>query len=94
MEDRLLPVRHDASRLPRPLGHEVVNKTLEGYPGARYHAGGRFVDVIEQAAVDRACELFGCAYANTRPPSTAMSPGCGQSPGRVYTHALAATGVL
>ena len=51
------------------LGHEVVNKTLEGYPGARYHAGGRFVDVIEQAAVDRACELFGCAYANVQPHS-------------------------
>ena len=51
------------------LGHEVANKTLEGYPGARYHAGGRFVDVIEQAAVDRACELFGCAYANVQPHS-------------------------
>ena len=69
MEDRLLPVRHDATRLPRPLGHELANKTLEGYPGARYHAGGRFVDVIEQAAVDRACELFGCAYANVQPHS-------------------------
>ena len=51
------------------LGHEVANKALEGYPGARYHAGGRFVDVIEQAAVDRACELFGCAYANVQPHS-------------------------
>ena len=69
MEDRLLPVRHDATRLPRPLGHELANKTLEGYPGARYHAGGRFVDVIEQAAVDRACELFECAYANVQPHS-------------------------
>ena len=51
------------------LGHAVTNKTLEGYPGARYHAGGRFVDVIEQAAIRRACELFDCAYANVQPHS-------------------------
>ena len=51
------------------LGHTVTNKALEGYPGARYHAGGRYVDVIEQAAVERACELFDCAYANVQPHS-------------------------
>lgn len=51
------------------LGHELTNKALEGYPGARYHAGGRYVDVMEQAAIDRACELFGCAYANVQPHS-------------------------
>ena len=51
------------------LGHTVTNKTLEGYPGGRYHAGGRYVDVIEQAAIERACELFGCAYANVQPHS-------------------------
>ena len=51
------------------LGHEVTNKALEGYPGARYHAGGRFVDVMEQAAIERACELFGCTYANVQPHS-------------------------
>ena len=51
------------------LGHTVTNKALEGYPGARYHAGGRYVDVIEQAALERACELFDCAYANVQPHS-------------------------
>ena len=51
------------------LGHAVTNKTLEGYPGARYHAGGRYVDLIEQAAIERACELFHCAYANVQPHS-------------------------
>ena len=51
------------------LGHEMTNKTLEGYPGARYHGGGRFADVVEQAAVERACELFNCAYANVQPHS-------------------------
>jgi len=51
------------------LGHEMTNKTLEGYPGNRFHGGGRFVDVVEQAAIDRAKELFGCAYANVQPHS-------------------------
>ena len=36
------------------LGHEMTNKTLEGYPGARFHGGGRFVDIVERAAIDRA----------------------------------------
>ena len=51
------------------LGHEMTNKTLEGYPGNRFHGGGRFVDVVEQAAIDRACALFGCDYANVQPHS-------------------------
>ena len=51
------------------LGHEITNKTLEGYPGARFHSGGRFADVTEQAAIDRAKELFGCEYANVQPHS-------------------------
>ena len=51
------------------LGHEMTNKTLEGYPGNRFHGGGRFVDVVEQAAIDRAKQLFNCAYANVQPHS-------------------------
>lgn len=51
------------------LGHEMANKTLEGYPGARFHGGGGNVDVVEQAAIDRARELFGCEYANVQPHS-------------------------
>jgi len=51
------------------LGHEATNKTLEGYPGARFHSGGQFIDIAEQAAIDRATELFGCAYANVQPHS-------------------------
>lgn len=51
------------------LGHIVTNKTLEGYPGNRFHGGGQFVDVMEQAAIDRACELFNCGYANVQPHS-------------------------
>jgi len=51
------------------LAHPVTNKTLEGYPQHRFHAGGQFVDIIEQAAIDRAKELFGCEYVNVQPHS-------------------------
>ncbi|MEE8365583.1 MAG: serine hydroxymethyltransferase [Gammaproteobacteria bacterium] len=51
------------------LGHVMTNKTLEGYPGKRFHGGAEFVDIVEQAAIDRACELFRCAYANVQPHS-------------------------
>lgn len=51
------------------LGHEMTNKTLEGYPGNRFHGGGRFVDVVEDAAIERAKQLFNCGYANVQPHS-------------------------
>ena len=51
------------------LGHAMTNKTLEGYPGNRFHGGGQFVDIVEQLAIDRAKKLFGCGYANVQPHS-------------------------
>jgi len=51
------------------LAHPITNKTLEGYPGQRFHGGGEFVDIVEQAAIDRARELFNCDYANVQPHS-------------------------
>ena len=51
------------------LGSEITNKTLEGYPGRRFHGGAEFADTVEQAAVDRARQLFGCDYANVQPHS-------------------------
>ncbi len=51
------------------LGHEIGNKTLEGYPGNRFHGGGEQVDVVERLAVERARELFGAAFANVQPHS-------------------------
>ncbi|MCT4654987.1 MAG: serine hydroxymethyltransferase [Cohaesibacter sp.] len=51
------------------LGHEICNKTLEGYPGARFHGGGQYVDIVEQAAIDRAKQVFGADYANVQPHS-------------------------
>ena len=51
------------------LGHAITNKTLEGYPGHRFHGGGEYVDIVEQAAIDRARELFDCSYVNVQPHS-------------------------
>ncbi len=51
------------------LGHEMGNKTLEGYPGNRFHGGGEYVDVVERLAIERAQALFGAAYANVQPHS-------------------------
>ena len=47
------------------LGHPMTNKTLEGYPGHRFHGGGEYVDIVEQAAIDRARELWTWRPAGT-----------------------------
>ena len=54
-------------------GSVLTNKYAEGYPGRRYYGGCEFVDVAEQLAIDRAKELFGCAYANVQPHSGAQA---------------------
>ncbi len=51
------------------LGHEMANKTLEGYPGNRFHGGADYADQAENAVIDRARELFGCRYVNAQPHS-------------------------
>lgn len=51
------------------LGSAIVNKTVEGYPGNRYYGGAEFADAIEQLAIQRACQLFHCGYANVQPHS-------------------------
>ena len=50
-------------------GSVMTNKYAEGYPGKRYYGGCQFVDVAEQLAIDRACQLFGCSFANVQPNS-------------------------
>ena len=50
-------------------GSIMTNKYAEGYPGRRYYGGCQFVDVAEDLAIKRACELFGCSYANVQPNS-------------------------
>jgi glycine hydroxymethyltransferase len=50
-------------------GSILTNKYAEGYPYKRYYGGCEFVDQVEQLAIDRACEIFGCKYANVQPHS-------------------------
>ena len=50
-------------------GSVMTNKYAEGYSGKRYYGGCQFVDVAEDLAIARACELFGVAYANVQPNS-------------------------
>jgi glycine hydroxymethyltransferase len=50
-------------------GSVLTNKYAEGYPGKRYYGGCEFVDIVEKLAIDRACQLFGCAFANVQPSS-------------------------
>lgn len=51
------------------MGACVVNKTVEGFPGHRFHAGASVADAIENLAVERARRLFGASYANVQPHS-------------------------
>ncbi len=52
-------------------GSCLTNKYAEGYPGKRYYGGCYAVDVTEELARKRACQLFGCNYANVQPHSGA-----------------------
>ncbi len=54
-------------------GSVLTNKYAEGYPGRRYYGGCEYVDVVEQLAIDRACRLFDCAFANVQPHSGAQA---------------------
>ncbi len=55
------------------MGSVLTNKYAEGYPGKRYYGGCQYVDVAEQIAIDRACELFGAKFANVQPHSGAQA---------------------
>ncbi|MEL6793231.1 MAG: serine hydroxymethyltransferase, partial [Pseudomonadota bacterium] len=50
-------------------GSVATNKYAEGYPGRRYYGGCQHVDVMEELAIKRACELFNCGFANVQPNS-------------------------
>ena len=51
------------------VGSVLTNKYAEGYPSKRYYGGCHCVDVVENIAIERACELFGAKYANVQPHS-------------------------
>ena len=48
-------------------GSVLTNKYAEGYPGKRYYGGCENVDVVENLAIERACQLFGADWANVQP---------------------------
>jgi len=50
-------------------GSVLTNKYAEGYPNKRYYGGCKYVDKVEQLAIDRAKQLFGAEYANVQPHS-------------------------
>ncbi|MFQ5772885.1 MAG: serine hydroxymethyltransferase [Kiloniellaceae bacterium] len=66
-------------------GSVLTNKTVEGYPGRRYYDGVANIDTIERLAVERACRLFGCRFANVQPHS-------GSQANQAAFHALLAPG--
>ena len=51
------------------MGSVFTNKYAEGYPYKRYYGGCENADRVEQLAIDRACKLFGCNFANVQPNS-------------------------
>ena len=53
----------------KAMGSILTNKYAEGYPNARYYGGCEIIDKVEQYAIDKACELFNCKYANVQPHS-------------------------
>ncbi len=52
-------------------GSIFTNKYSEGYPGRRYYGGQEYTDIVERVAIERACQLFDCKFANVQPHSGA-----------------------
>jgi glycine hydroxymethyltransferase len=62
---------HVSAAVLEAAGTVLTNKYAEGYPGKRYYGGCGFYDEIENLAIDRAKQLFGCQFANVQPHSGA-----------------------
>jgi len=62
---------HVSAAVLEAAGSVLTNKYAEGYPGARYYGGCEYYDKIENLAIDRAKQLFGCRFANVQPHSGA-----------------------
>jgi glycine hydroxymethyltransferase len=62
-----------SSAVMEAMGSVMTNKYAEGLPGKRYYGGCEFVDDAERLAISRACELFGCKWANVQPHSGAQA---------------------
>ncbi|MCF7906056.1 serine hydroxymethyltransferase [Candidatus Gracilibacteria bacterium] len=68
----LIPSENYVSRAVREAnGSVLTNKYSEGYPHKRYYGGQTFTDIVEEIAMERACKLFNCKFANVQPHSGA-----------------------
>ena len=66
----LIASENYASRDVREMcGSILTNKYAEGFPGHRYYGGCEYIDEVENLAINRACQLFGCKFANVQPHS-------------------------
>ena len=74
-----------SERVIKACGSILTNKYAEGYPGKRYYGGCKYIDMIEQKAIDDACTLFKCEYAN-------VQPHCGSSANQAVYRALVSQG--
>src|SRR5712675_1039631 len=75
-EDHIELIASENYTSPRVLeaqGSVLTNKYAEGYPGRRYYGGCEYVDVAEETAIERACRLFDCSFANVQPHSGAQA---------------------
>ncbi len=64
---------HVSAAVMHAMGTCLTNKYAEGYPGARYYGGCVFHDDVERIAIERACKLFNCKFANVQPHSGATA---------------------
>ena len=62
-----------SSQVMAAMGSVLTNKYAEGLPAKRYYGGCQYVDIVEEIAIKRACELFGCKFANVQPHSGAQA---------------------
>jgi glycine hydroxymethyltransferase len=62
---------HVSTAVREAAGSVMTNKYAEGYPGARYYGGCEFYDQVENLAIERARQIFGCKHANVQPHSGA-----------------------
>ncbi|MFZ9139050.1 MAG: serine hydroxymethyltransferase [Bacilli bacterium] len=60
---------YTSSQVKGIQGSILTNKYSEGFPGKRYYGGCVHVDKIEQLAIDLACQLYACKFANVQPHS-------------------------
>lgn len=74
-----------SQRILDAAGSILTNKYAEGYPEKRYYGGCEFIDMIEQKAINDACKLFKCNYAN-------VQPHCGSSANQAVYRALLCKG--